>query len=133
MYNIGLTKHRFGDPAEAIPYFEKVLASHPNDKEPGANLMEVYRNYSYYSAVGISECYQQMGNYREALHYARLAKNRYPYQSWCGTCIQQANWHLDKRIAYLSARVSAPYAVTVLFVSGMVELRRRNKRKMTIS
>jgi tetratricopeptide (TPR) repeat protein len=47
MYNLGLTEQRDGSPARAIGYFQRVLDSHPNDKEAGANITEAYRNYSY--------------------------------------------------------------------------------------
>jgi tetratricopeptide (TPR) repeat protein len=128
VFNIGLTKQRAGEPASAISYFEMVLQSHPNDKEPGANIMEAYRNYSYYSALQISECYRQMGDYRRALQYARLAKNRYPYLSWCGTCQDEARMFINKRIAYLAVRANAPYVFTFIFIGGVVLIRRRMTR-----
>ncbi len=73
--------------------------------------MQIYRNYSNRSALQISIAYEKMGDYRKALDYARLAKTRYPYQSWCGTCIQSANVALLKRIAHLSTHV---YGLPVL-------------------
>lgn len=129
VFNLGLLKQRHGDPAGAIGYFQRVLDSHPNDRELGANIMEVYRNYSYYSAVQISDCYRDMGHYRQALHYARLAKFRYTYKSWCGTCQMGAARSLNLRIAYLTARTGGPYVLTVVLVGGVFVVRRRSSKK----
>jgi tetratricopeptide (TPR) repeat protein len=132
MYNLGLTEQRDGSPARAIGYFQRVLDSHPNDKEAGANIMEAYRNYSYYSAMAISGCYQQTGDYRRALHYTKLAKHRYPYQSWCGTCSDEARSAVDLRIAYLTTRIAAPYAASGFLVGGVFFVRSRGRRKKAL-
>jgi len=116
VYNLGLLEMRQANYPKAIGYFNEVLQSHPNDKEPGGSIMQVYRNYSNRSAIQISMCYEKMDDYREALYYARLAKNRYPYASWCGTCLQSANFALNKRIAYLSMCV---YRIPFLAVTGV--------------
>ena len=102
----GLLEYRRKNFRKAISYFDEVLQSHPNDREPGGNIMETNRNYSYRSALAISQCYEAMGGFGAALRYAWLAKTKYPYYSWCGTCYNNANFALNKRIAYLSVRVS---------------------------
>jgi tetratricopeptide (TPR) repeat protein len=119
VYNLGLLEMKQANYPKAIGYFNEVLQSHPNDKEPGANIMQVYRNYSNRSALQVSMCYEKMADYRQALHYAWLAKSRYPYLSWCGTCLQSANFALNKRIAYLSIRAyRMPFlAVAVIAVT----------------
>ena len=116
VYNLGLLEMKQANYPKAIAYFNEVLHSDPNDKEPGGSIMQVYRNYSNRSAIQISMCYEKLADYREALHYARLAKNRYPYVSWCGTCLQSANFALNKRIAYLSMCV---YRMPFLAVAGI--------------
>jgi tetratricopeptide (TPR) repeat protein len=128
IYNLGLLKERHGDLAQAIARFHMVLDSHPNDREPGGDLLEVYRNYSYFSALQISNCYSSMGNYRQALDYARLAKYSYRYQTWCGTCRTEAEQSLNLRIAYLTARVDGPYVLTCVFIGGFVFVRRFSRK-----
>lgn len=104
VYNLGILESERRNYQKAIGDFQLVLASHPNDKEPGGNLMEIYRNYSHSSALEISYCYEGMGDYNNALKYALLAKNRYPYYSWCGTCLASESLRLKQRITYLSIR-----------------------------
>lgn len=118
VYNLGLLEMNHTHYSRAIEYFDEVLRSHPNDKEPGGNIMQVYRNYSHRSVLGISECYEKMGDYRQALRYAWLAKRRYPYLSWCGTCLQSANFALDKRIVRLTGRAYRLHALAILVLGG---------------
>src|SRR5690242_16948704 len=40
LYNLGLLEFKHRDFHQAIEYFEEVLRSHPNDKEPGGSLMQ---------------------------------------------------------------------------------------------
>lgn len=104
VYNLGLLEMHQANCPTAIGYFDEVVRSHPNDKEPGENIMQVYRNYSNRSVLRISECYEKMHDYRRALRYAWLAKTRYPYVSWCGTCLQAANLAAWRKITHLAIR-----------------------------
>ena len=124
VFNLGILENRRKNLRQAIAYFDEVLQSHPNDKEPGANLMETNRNYSHRSALAISQCYEAMGAYRLALRYARQAKTKYPFYSWCGTCLQSENFAVDKRIAYLTVRASRMHIWAAMLVIGFVGLRR---------
>jgi tetratricopeptide (TPR) repeat protein len=101
VYNSGVVHKELGRQQEAIALFERLLAGPVNDLEPGANLMETYRNYRHYACLGLSECYEQMGDRQEALRYARLARDRYRFQSWCGTCLMQAAKEVEDRISRL--------------------------------
>jgi tetratricopeptide (TPR) repeat protein len=130
VFNLGLLEERRNDFSRAVSYFDAVLKSHPNDKEPGSNIMETNRNYSNRCAWQISMCYEGMGNYREALRYAWLAKTRYRYVSWCGTCQQAANLAIDKRIAHLAFRTYRYHALTATALAGaVIFLIRRMRRK----
>ncbi len=104
VYNLGQGEQNRGNFRLAIRYFDLLLESHPNDKEPGQNIMEPYRNYSHRAALQLSLCNEKLGDFTNALRYARLAKTNYPYHSWCGTCIYLDAREVDKRIAYLLAR-----------------------------
>ncbi len=125
VFNLGQLKMKEGDFPSAIRYFDLVLQSHPNDKEPGGSLMETNRNYSHRSALQISECYEKLGNYRAALRYARLAKNRYRFYSWCGTCNRSAANAINLRIAYLTMQVAKFYALTFVVLGGVFLARRK--------
>jgi tetratricopeptide (TPR) repeat protein len=127
VFNLGILEKQQADYRHAVAYFDELLQSHPNDKEPGGDIMEVYRNYSNRSALQISVCYEKLGDYRHALHYAWLAKTRYPYRSWCGTCLQSANIAILKRIAYLSFRVYGVSALAVVALAGVFFRRKRSR------
>jgi outer membrane protein assembly factor BamD (BamD/ComL family) len=121
VYNLGLLEMNQGNYPKAIGYFDEVVQSHPNDKEPGENIMQVYRNYSNRSVLRTSECYEKTHDYRRALRYAWLAKTRYPYVSWCGTCLQAANLASWRRLTRLAIRayqlpVLGTFVVCVTFV-----------------
>ena len=126
--NLGLLESRRKNFPRAIAYYEAVLQSHPDDKEPGASLMETNRNYSFRSAMAISEAYEAMGAYVPALRYAWLAKTKYHYYSWCGTCLQSANIAVNKRIAYLTMRASRVHIWASVLLVAFVGFR---KRKLT--
>src|SRR5437588_2750698 len=123
VFNLGLLEYRRNNLPEAIRYFDEVLQSHPNDKEPGGNLMETNRNYSNRSAMAISQCYEAMGQFTAALHYAWLAKTKYRYYSWCGTCYSSANFAMNKRIAYLAVRVPRLHIGAGILVLGLAAIR----------
>lgn len=131
--NLGLLEFKQREFQEAIRYFEEVLRSHPNDKEPGGSLMQTNRNYSFRSALGISECYEAMGQFGPALNWAWLAKTKYPFYTWCGTCYSNANFAINKRIAYLALRVSRLHLWGSTLLLGFVVLRvGRGRRQKSI-
>jgi tetratricopeptide (TPR) repeat protein len=123
VFNLGLLEYRRDNLPQAIRYFDELLQSHPNDKEPGGNLMETNRNYSNRSAMAISQCYEAMGQFSAALQYAWLAKTKYRYYSWCGTCYSSANFAMNKRIAYLAVRISRLHIWAGILVLGFVAMR----------
>ena len=128
IFNLGLVQMERKNYPRAIAYFEQVIQSHPNDAEPGSHLMQTNQNYSHRSALEISVCYENMGDYRKALEFARLAKNRYTYVSWCGTCQMTDRRQLQARIAYLNMRVTGGYVLSVLVFGGVIIGWRRHKK-----
>jgi tetratricopeptide (TPR) repeat protein len=129
VFNLGLLEHKRNNLRQAIRYFDEVLQSRPNDKEPGGNLMETNRNYSFRSALAISQCYEAMGVFGSALHYAWLAKTKYPYYSWCGTCNNNANFALNKRIAYLTLRGSRLHVWASMVLVGFFVFRWKVRKR----
>ncbi len=104
LFNVGVAlraESRFG---EAVRAFERLIASDVDDLEPGGNLMENYRNYRHRAALEISACREALGDRAGALAFARAARDRWPYQAWCGTCADGAGSALDDRIARLERR-----------------------------
>ena len=134
VFNLGLLEYRRSNFAQAISYFEAVLQSHPNDKEPGGSLMETNRNYSNRSAMAISQCYEAIGRFSPALRHAWLAKTKYRYYSWCGTGYSSANFAMNRRIAYLALRVSRLHIWAGILILGFVAIRwKKPGGKTTVS
>lgn len=120
VFNLGLLEHRKRNFNQAIQYFEEVLQSNPNDKETGGSIMETNRNYSYRSALAISQCREEMGEYWPALQYAKLAKTKYRYYSWCGTCIDIERTYITRRVLYLEMRATRAHLWGSAMVIGIV-------------
>ncbi|MHC4662226.1 MAG: tetratricopeptide repeat protein [Planctomycetota bacterium] len=101
VYNSGVTLRRQEKYVEAISMHEKLLQSKVNDREPGEDIMEAYRNYRHKACLRIASCYESLKEYDSALKYANLAKTKYPYQTWCGTCAGGAEHKLEEYIVRL--------------------------------
>jgi tetratricopeptide (TPR) repeat protein len=101
--NCGWLHEERGRYAEAIPFFQMLLDSDLDDRTPNPHLMDMYRNYHHRACLHLSTCFEKLGDVARALDYARLARDRYPYQSWCLTCRSFAARDLGRRIARLEA------------------------------
>jgi hypothetical protein len=101
VFNLGVglrEQHRY---REAIAQFETLLGSSLDDRDPSGYLMEAYQNYHHRACVEVSACHEGLGDYPSALRFAVLARDAYPYQTWCGTCEEEAHKELADRIARL--------------------------------
>jgi|HubBroStandDraft_4_1064222.scaffolds.fasta_scaffold28934_3 hypothetical protein len=82
VFNLGILCKEKKQYTEAIAFFNALLASKSKNTER-------YREYSHSSALELSQCYKALGNYTDALKWAREAQTRYPFQSDCATCAQE--------------------------------------------
>jgi tetratricopeptide (TPR) repeat protein len=105
VFNSGLCERRRGHYREAIGRFELILPAPLDDRLPSGNLMEAYLNFHHNACVQLSGCYEELRDYGAALHYALLARDTYPYESWCGTCLIQEGAALSERIDRLEQKV----------------------------
>jgi tetratricopeptide (TPR) repeat protein len=98
VFNLGILykeeKKRY---VEAIAFFERLLDSESNDTH-------AYRGYSHASALALSQCYEALNNYTNALKWAREAQTRYPDDSWCGTGLQEEQQRNEQRIRELEKK-----------------------------
>jgi tetratricopeptide (TPR) repeat protein len=76
--------------SQAIEVFKSVLDSDVNDRDPGSNLMEGFRNYRHKACIQIALCYEALGTYEKAIEYIHLAKEKYTFQADCGNCADDA-------------------------------------------
>ncbi|MEO5804603.1 MAG: tetratricopeptide repeat protein [Verrucomicrobiota bacterium] len=83
-FNLGLTLQKLGRHGEAITIFQKLLTQPVDDKEPGAHLMEPYRNYRPRAQWEIGNSLFAQKNYAAAREAYAKTKEKFPFQSWCG-------------------------------------------------
>jgi tetratricopeptide (TPR) repeat protein len=86
VFNIGLALKDQSRYREAIAQFSKMFAAQVDDREPGGSIMEAYRNYRANAQWEIGHCFFALGDYGAALDAYRTTQEKYPFQSWCGTC-----------------------------------------------
>jgi len=82
VFNLGILCKEKKRYMEAIAFFNTLLESKSKHTER-------YREYSHSSALGLSQCYEALGDHTNALKWAREAQTRYPSQSECGTCAHE--------------------------------------------
>ncbi len=96
---------------QAITEYHKLIDSQVNDRDPGGNIMVVFRNYRHRAALGISNCYLEQRQYEKALEYAYLARDKHKYQSSCGTCFEGAGaslqYHIETCLLHLGRHTEA--------------------------
>ena len=56
---------------------------------------------AYYAALEIADCYEALKDNSSALKFAEMARDKYPFTSWCGTCLESERQRLTQRIDYL--------------------------------
>jgi tetratricopeptide (TPR) repeat protein len=56
---------------------------------------------TYYACVEIAACYEALRNYGQALRYAEMARDQYPFRSYCGTCLEGERRRLAQKISEL--------------------------------
>lgn len=107
---LGLILQQQGKFEEAIAEYEKIFPSHVNDRALVPGKSDDYPNYRYRAALRISECYAERKNYPKAIEYAELARDRYPFDSYCKTCIPKARAALEAWLTRLhnEARAAGP-------------------------
>ena len=89
---------------EAIEVFKSVLVSDVNDRDPGSNLMESFRNYRHKACTQIALCYEALKDYEKAIEYIHLAKEKYVFQADCGNCADNAAESLKQHEARITEK-----------------------------
>lgn len=107
-FNLGIGYRLDGKHDEAIKVFMEVLESDVNDRDPGANIMEHFRNYRHKACYEISYNYEAKGEIEKALEYMELSKTKYEFQDVCGNCFEQAEERRSKRIEILTEKKNRP-------------------------
>ena len=103
-FNLGMAQMRLSEFDAAIRTFETIFPSNVDDKEPGGNIMEEFRNYRFRASLLIARCYEEKGDIASALATLAKARDDHLYQAHCGTCASDADKALRSRIAELEKK-----------------------------
>ncbi len=109
-YTVGLILHKQGKFAESVEEYAKIFSSSVNDQLIDPEKSDDYKNYRHRAALRICECYESRNDFAQALTYAEMARDRYPYLSYCKNCLRDVREALEKRIQDLRAAVTNPPA-----------------------
>jgi tetratricopeptide (TPR) repeat protein len=104
VFNLGILYKEKKRYTEAIAFFNTLLESKSNDTE-------AYRDYSHSSALELSQCYEALNDYTNALKWTREAQTRFPYHSDCGTGLQEEKQRDEQRIRELEKKLAGPSAI----------------------
>ena len=104
-YSMGLILQDEKKFDEAIAAFAAIFTSKVNDYQLEQGSSEDCKNYRYKAALRVSECYESKQDLARALEFARQAKEKYPFISYCSLCQQQTRAFTDKRIAELEEKI----------------------------
>lgn len=122
-FNIAVALQQQGRWQEAITAFGEVIDMGLNDRDPeGQTVMQMgFRNYRFRSAVRIMVCFEELGDYEQALKWNRLASSTYSYQHWCGTCSEGTARQLEYAEGRIARQIGwGAYVPYLLRISGKV-------------
>lgn len=95
IFNLGKTYQQLRQYDKAIETFQQIFAMDVNDREPGGNIMQAYRNYRSHAQWEIGNSLFAKGDYEGALAAYRTTREKHPFRSWCGTCQQSFEYKYD--------------------------------------
>lgn len=73
------------------------------------NIMDVEPNFLHHAAMELSGCYEEISDWKGAYNWALMAKERFPFDSFCGNAIEQAHEVVEDRLVETAARAGIPY------------------------
>jgi tetratricopeptide (TPR) repeat protein len=91
-FNQGSLLRKAGYGQAAAKVLLRLIESDVNDQDPSENLTETYRNYRHRAALLIADSYRDRGNLPMLYYWRYKTAKHYPFQSWCGTCLESGRW-----------------------------------------
>src|SRR5205814_3233270 len=108
LYGLGLVMQEEGRFDEALAEYAKIFTCNANENLIDPESSEDYPNYKFKAAIRSSECYEARKDMAKALEFALLAKDRYPFVSYCKDCLLKTRQNIAKRVEQLQAAVKVP-------------------------
>jgi tetratricopeptide (TPR) repeat protein len=97
-YGLGLVLQEQQKCDEAIKEYSKLFPSKVNDYALDPENSEDCANYRFKAALRISECYEQKKDFVRALEYAKMARDRYKFMSYCKDCLRDTRKNVEQRV-----------------------------------
>lgn len=104
-YNLALILQQQQSYDEAIGQYARLFRSKVDDYAKPVDDKDDYKCYRFRAAFGISDCYEEKGDYLHALEYAELARDHYKFMSTCESCVTEMNQTLKARINQLENKI----------------------------
>lgn len=95
IYNLGMTYAQLKKFDKAGQQFQNILEMNVDNREPGGNLMQIFRNYHHNSQLEIAKLRYQTGDFESALQGFRNLRKKYPFYTTCGTCRSEQNYRIS--------------------------------------
>jgi tetratricopeptide (TPR) repeat protein len=105
---------------KAIEVFLALIGSNVDDRDPGGHIMEACRSYRHRAALEIARCYEAKGDSAKAYDWTKRARDRYRLVSICGTCRDQSEEELDRRLDELAGRAGVGLLARHAVSSGFI-------------
>lgn len=83
--NIPLAYASLGQFDQSKYWFNRILHSKLNDKEPGTDIMEPYANYHHNACMKMVQVHQTLKEFPQAIRYLDSAETTYPFETFSGT------------------------------------------------
>ena len=110
LYGLGLVLQDEQRYEAAMAEYARIFSSNANEDILDLESSEDYPNYRFKAALRISECCEEMKDFRKALEYALLARDRYKFVSYCKDCTIKTRQNIEKRVKQLEQAVKEPGA-----------------------
>ena len=99
--NLGINLRMQKKYEESSKVFNEILLRKLNNRDPGGNLMEHFRNYHYNACIELVRNYSFSGNNAKAIEALKMTKKKYPFESCCATCEADVDAFYDATMTYL--------------------------------
>jgi hypothetical protein len=112
LFGLGLVLQEEQKYDAAIAEFTRIFSSNANEDLLDPESSEDYPNYKNKAARRLSECYEATKDLKKALQYALMARDQYPYVSYCKDCMFKTRQLIENRVKDLETAVkrAAPVA-----------------------
>ncbi|MBN1345758.1 MAG: hypothetical protein JXQ73_23900 [Phycisphaerae bacterium] len=116
-FNKGWLLRKGGYPRQARDALNLLIASKVDERDPTPHIMSAYQNYRHRAAREIARSFADEYDFPMAYYWEYLATWKYPYRSWCGTCIGSARSRETWRLLTASCLAGPAFILPNLLIA----------------